>query len=709
MDIIDIENKREELKKVLNVSSSQREKVLLIADYYASLLNSDNEKLIESYIIEFIEIFINCLNGYYTFGIKPNITEKLIEVSEKLIKLNFLKEFKPELADSVEGIKLNYNELLNSLEGEIYRTVESEKQYIPVLEEAISSGNIKLGLLESITVSLKKTKDIGKFVIVPSGKELEKRLIDQVKTSWKVALNYSSNYLRKKIDNLDVIVSFDKRFGYYTGNSLGTALTIIFLEELLKFYNSPIIINKRNVTAITGGIDEYGNILSVTNEIIRQKMGVVFYSNVNLFVISKQDETDANNELSYLKSKYPKRKLNIESIENFDDLLNRRNIVDIKKQKAIVRSAKFALKNWAAVLFLAMVLILVYVGRFYDFDDNPAILVNKGYWLSVQNKNGKELWKKRMGFSSYINLDKELVHVTQKIIDVDDDGTNEVILARDDYLQYRPSKQSGRVACFSSDGEQIWEYYFRDTIASIEMNHSSQYESFIIDTITFNKTKVIACSANNVLYPSAIYFLDVKTGERIDTTMWHVGHLHSGIFKDLNQDGKLELIMAGLNNSLGRVVIFSIDVDKIGGQLPAIGDRMFEELTVAEVNNYAVLPKSDYTRYFGLKFNHDSWGAVNNYFGKNNIHIFLYEGPFPDYKGIMVDLNNDLSVNKFDISEDFQVARDALVESGELQQPYSHTKEYLNILFEQIRFWDGTKFVTEEENYKRVLSGKIMK
>ena len=383
--------------------------------------------------------------------------------------------------------------------------------------------------------------------------------------------------------------------------------------------------------------------------------------------------------------------------------------MDIQKQKAIVRSAKFALKNWAAILFLAMVLILVYVGRFYDFDDNPAILVNKGFWLSVQNQNGKELWKKRMGFSSYINFDKELVHVTQKVIDVDDDGTNEVILARDDRLQYRPSKQPGRVACFSSDGEQIWEYYFRDTIASIEMNHSSQYESFIIDTITFNKSKVIACAANNVLYPSAVYFLDLKTGERIDAMMWHVGHLHSGIFKDLNQDGKLELIMAGLNNSLGRVVIFSIDVDKIGGQLPAIGDRMFEELTVAEVNNYAVLPKSDYTSYFGLKFNHDSWGAVNNYFGKNNIHIFLYEGPFPDYKGIMVDLNNDLTVKKFDISEDFQVARDALVESGELQQPYSHTKEYLNILFEQIRFWDGTKFVTKEENYKRVLSGKIMK
>ena len=63
----------------------------------------------------------------------------------------------------------------------------------------------------------------------------------------------------------------------------------------------------------------------------------------------------------------------------------------------------------------------------------------------------------------------------------------------------------------------------------------------------------------------------------------------------------------------------------------------------------------------------------------------------------MVEFSNDLIVNKIDISEGFEVARDALVDSGELQPPYSHTKEYLDILFRQIRFWDGTKFVTEDK------------
>jgi len=307
-----------------------------------------------------------------------------------------------------------------------------------------------------------------------------------------------------------------------------------------------------------------------------------------------------------------------------------------------------------------------------------------------------------MGFSSYVDYEKERSLVSQKIIDVDGDGINEVILANDDSRQYNPPKQLGRVASFSSNGKQIWEYYFRDTIASVEMDHSNKYLSYIIDTTTINETKAIACFADNDLYPSAVYFLNLKTGERTDTTMWHVGHLHSGIFKDLNQDGKMELIMTGLNNSLGRVVIFSIDIDKMGGQLPALGDRMFKDIPIAEVNNYVVLPKSDYTSYFGLKFNNDSWGAVNSYFLREKFnYIYIFEGQQPDYKGIMVEFSNDLIVNKIDISEGFEVARDALVDSGELQQPYSHTKEYLDILFKQIRFWDGKKFISSEEWNKR--------
>jgi len=492
LNVINIENRTVKLKEILSSSASPREKVLLAAEYFHFLLLAGDKNIVESYLTEFIDPFLTSLYNFSPVGTNPSITEELLNLSRKLTELDFLKPFQQKILSAVENINTELESLQASLSGEKDQSIITSKFYMPVIEETTKNGSLKLGLLESISVSLKKTKDSGKFIIVPSGKELEKRLINQVKTSWKVALNNSSNYIKKKNDNLDVVVSFDKRFGYYTGDSLGTALAILFLEEILRFYNSPIIIDKRNITAITGGIDEDGNLISVSNEIIKQKTEVVFYSDVNLFVLPNQDEAVAKNELGRLHSIYPKRRLKIESVETFEDLLNRRNIVEIRKQKVIVRSAKFASKNWAAVSLLTIVIFLMYVGRFYDFDNNPAILVNKGYWLSVQNKNGKELWKKRMWFDQTKVGGSSLSLVAEKIVDINNDGTNEIIIARDDPRQYSPPKQPGRVAVYSSDGKQIWEYYFRDTIESVEMVHSSRYQSCIIDTFTVNGSKAIA-------------------------------------------------------------------------------------------------------------------------------------------------------------------------------------------------------------------------
>ncbi len=92
MNIIEIENKREELKNLLAASSSPREKVLLISEYFNLLLKSENENLIESFVIEFIETFIIALTLYSPIGIKPSITEKLIKITDVLVKLDFLKD-----------------------------------------------------------------------------------------------------------------------------------------------------------------------------------------------------------------------------------------------------------------------------------------------------------------------------------------------------------------------------------------------------------------------------------------------------------------------------------------------------------------------------------------------------------------------------------------------------------------------------------------
>ena len=698
MDILSIERERSILTEKLSSTASPRIRLLYLFHYYDKILNTSDSQLIESYLPEHIESYIYLFQHFNPIGIHPGTIKNILLQVDELSNQKCLKEYSSTLQALNNKLKSENDKISKVLEGIKSESVRGGKLCFPVIEQSEVTKNQTFGLLETITVQIKGAAQKTNFHITPSGKEIERAIGEQIDISWQLAVNNVKKYIRRIKPYHQVFIQFDHKYGEYVGNSLGMALALAFQKELLQFYNSPVIINYNGKVALTGGLNERGNILPVSEEVIKQKTATIFFSDVDVFVVNDDEKSFAIDKLEELQKEYPERSLKIIGVEDFDDVLNRRDIVEISKQKSIVRAGKYAKKHWISLTLMVLLVSVIYVAKLYDFDKNPEILVNEGYWLYVQNKNGKELWKKRMGFSSYVQYENQLRYVAQKIIDIDDDGTNEVILAIDDQTQYSPPKLPGRVACFSSDGNQIWEYYFRDAIASVEMVHSSEYSSYIIDTITINESKAIACFANNVLYPSAVYFLNLKTGKRIDSTMWHVGHLHSGIFKDLNRDGKMELIMTGLNNSLGRVVIFSIDFDKIGGQLPAVGDRKFKELPVAEVNNYVVLHKSDYTSYFGLKFNQDGWGAANSFFMKKKFNfIYLYEGQQPDYKGIMVEFSNDLIVNKIDISEGFEVARDALVDSGELQPPYSHTKEYLDILFKQIRFWDGTKFVTEDK------------
>ena len=79
-------------------------------------------------------------------------------------------------------------------------------------------------------------------------------------------------------------------------------------------------------------------------------------------------------KLKELQAEYPKRNLKIIGLTDLHDLFDRRQVVDIRKQKLIVRSGKFVKNNWisaVATVLLAMVFAYLYV---MDFDDNPAFL-----------------------------------------------------------------------------------------------------------------------------------------------------------------------------------------------------------------------------------------------------------------------------------------------------------------------------------------------
>jgi len=130
-------------------------------------------------------------------------------------------------------------------------------------------------------------------------------------------------------------LEFDKRAGYYSGNSLWAALTLAFIEELLNYYNSPVIIKTGKGIVLTGGLADDGSLIPTSKEAIEKKVENVFFSPIQTFVLPVADLSFAEEKLKTLKQEFPQRKLNLTGIKTFNDLLDRRNLLILKNRKLL--------------------------------------------------------------------------------------------------------------------------------------------------------------------------------------------------------------------------------------------------------------------------------------------------------------------------------------------------------------------------------------
>jgi hypothetical protein len=222
------------------------------------------------------------------------------------------------------------------------------------------------------------------------------------------------------------------------------------LLQLLKFYNPTYFIKIKEQTTFTGGITEDGRVLSCGDEIIRQKVKAVFFSEITTFIIPKCEETHARDQLLELQKDYPERKLKLIHAEDIHDILNRRDVVDIRKQKLVVRTGKFVRKNWVSAVVTVLLAILFGYLFVVDWDDNPAILENNGTTLYVKNKNGKILWTRKRTDGK--NIISESV---QKIVDINSDGINEILLTGEPAQSLHYGEFLGRIICLNFMGEKI--------------------------------------------------------------------------------------------------------------------------------------------------------------------------------------------------------------------------------------------------------------
>lgn len=317
MDLLHLENIRQVVISKLAAADSRISRLLLYFDYFENILSQNDEKLNEVFIAEFLEDYCAAISIFEVWGIDPQLSAQIITQLQSLRQKNILAVYNELFQDEIKRIEAQTSQLKLILEGETIENGCEKKALFPLIDMSMPDGFY--GLLESVTVRVAKAENENNFIIIPSEKEIEKRILEQSKTSWEVALRLLKNYVRRSYNYHEIIISFDRRDGFYEGESLGAALTLSFLEALMNFYNPIYNIEIHAQTVFTGGISEEGKLIGVGKDCIRQKVRTLFYSHAETFIIPKEDERCASEELKILKTIYPKRKLKLVAAEEVND------------------------------------------------------------------------------------------------------------------------------------------------------------------------------------------------------------------------------------------------------------------------------------------------------------------------------------------------------------------------------------------------------
>ncbi len=688
-DYFALEAQRAELiGKTLKTSSSTL-RVFQFYNYFSGILKYNDGMIEDAFLKEFIEDYLFSLSKFDVTGTEPAFVEKLIAHLNELKDREILSSNVAVLSNIISYLGEQRIELLSILNGRKTEESSNQKAYFPLIDRDNIDGFY--GIIDFVTVRISKSSLENKFIIVPSEREIDSRIIDQCKTSWELAVEILKQYVRNPYKYCEIIISFEKKEGYYEGDSLGTALTISFIEQLMNFYNPVYSLAISSKVAFTGSVSKDGKITAIGSEIIKQKTAAVFYSDIKTFVFPKAEENNVSKEINELKYKYPCRELKLIPIEDINDVLSRRNLVEIKKRNLAVRAGKFITKNWISAATVVMLTFLFTLLFAFDFDDNPQILYTDGTALYVKNKNGRVLWNIKVNLEPAVLSNNELLKNYARIVDIDNDHQNEIIFVQtvNDAENLRQDKAT--VVCYRKNREIIWEYNFHDTVYSERENLEPLYNVFLVDTATIYNSRVLICYANNeTSFSSAIFTLKVSDGKRIDKTLWNSGYTWDGMVIEQNNTGEKIFIGAGADNGYNDGVIWGISLENMNGFRPTIKEYQIKNLKEADLLFYIRISKNDYEKYVGARTPGMLPGTLK-YDKINGIIKFI---SLTDGIGCFhYSLHSNLHDFDISVTDKFRMVRDSLVSAGILNTPYTDTKEYIRIQKDKLLYMVNNKWV----------------
>lgn len=270
-----------------------------------------------------------------------------------------------------------------------------------------------------------------------------------------------------------------------------------------------------------------------------------------------------------------------------------------QKGELILPERKLFYRTRLALGLYFLLLVLIGLALLFAFDKysrfwvdwNPtSARVENGKLLIVFNKIGDETWRRRFTREisvgsmrdpmTHIDIERQGV----ELVDINQDGKNEI------FAEFLPSEsETGYLLCLNYKGDWLWIFPLgkKDVYKMGSQIYAASFNLFFEDVDCDGQREVVLSANCRSWYPCQVAVLN-QDGQK-EGEYWHSGHVEVQFVKDIDKDGDMEIVCAGVNNHLGpSPVVLVLSGKNVKGQSPPYGS---EVLPRAREEIYVKIPR----------------------------------------------------------------------------------------------------------------------
>jgi hypothetical protein len=201
----------------------------------------------------------------------------------------------------------------------------------------------------------------------------------------------------------------------------------------------------------------------------------------------------------------------------------------------------------------------------------PATWKTQGRTLSVSDAQGRLVWSYDFG-EEVDEVSERSAQTAGHFADVTGDGVPEFLFAK--HTRHSTDQPgAGELICFSPSGTPLWTYRCERTVTSGK--GLALKPPYALTFAIAPHGRIVVLSLHHWSYPTQVSVLQARDG-RLTGEYWHHGHLKTIAFTDVDDDGRIELLVGGVDDGPGRKLaqLIAFDLDRVAGSSHSPGGEL---------------------------------------------------------------------------------------------------------------------------------------